>query len=135
MSDPAFDTLGAARKLKDAGVGADQAEAIVEVMGESTNRLVTTERFEAGMAMLRVRIESVKAELQTGQAMLCTRIDAVKAELQTGQAELHSRIDSVRAEMREQIARSQVATISVLIAAMALMFAIYGMLQAKGVIP
>ncbi len=117
MSDPAFDTLGAARKLKDAGVGADQAEAIVEVMGESTNRLVTTERFEAGMAMLRGRIETVRTELDA-------RIDG-----------LSSRIDSLQAEMREEIARSQVVIISIMLTAMALMFTIYGMLQVQGVIP
>ncbi len=121
MSDPAFDTLGAARKLKDAGVEADQAEAIVEVMGESTNQLVTTERFEAGMAMLHTRIDAVQAELRT-------RIEAVQTELRTG-------FNALRAEMREQIARSQVVIISIMIAAMALMFTIYGMLQVRGVIP
>ncbi len=118
MSDPAFDTLGAARKLKDAGVGADQAEAIVEVMGESTNQLVTTERFETGISMLHTQLTS--------------RIDSLQTELRTG-------FDALRAEMGEKIARSQVATISIMIAANALMFAmfgvIYGMLQVRGVIP
>ena len=39
MSDPAFDTLGAARRLKAAGIEAEQADAIVEVMGDSVNQL------------------------------------------------------------------------------------------------
>ena len=64
MSDTAFDTLGAARRLKAAGIEAAQAEAIVEVMGHSVNQLVTVERFEAGIATLHARIDSVRTELR-----------------------------------------------------------------------
>ena len=71
VSDPAFDTLGAARRLKAAGIEAEQAEAIVEVMGESVNQLVTVERFEAGLAMLQAQIDAVQSGLQA-------RIDAVQ---------------------------------------------------------
>ena len=56
MSDTAFDTLGAARRLKAAGIEAEQAEAIVEVMGQSVDQLVTVERFDAGIATLRAEI-------------------------------------------------------------------------------
>ena len=64
MSDPAFDTLGAARRLKAAGIEAEQADAIVEVMGDSVNQLVTVERFDTGTAMLHTRIDSLQIELQ-----------------------------------------------------------------------
>ncbi len=83
-------------------------------MGESTNQLVTAERFETGISMLHTQLTS--------------RIDSLQTELQTGFAAL-------RAEMGEQFARSQVVIISIMIAAMALMFTIYGLLQVRGVIP
>ena len=67
MSDTAFDTLGAARRHEAAGIEAGQAEAIVEVMDESVNQLVTMERFEA-------RIGACQTEL-------LARIDAVRTEL------------------------------------------------------
>ena len=64
MADTAFDTLGAARRLKAAGIEAEQAEAIVEVMGQSVNQLVTVARFEAGIATLRARIDAGRTELR-----------------------------------------------------------------------
>ena len=64
MSDPAIDTLGVARKLKAAGIEAEQADAIVEGMGESVNQLVTAERFDAGLAMLQSRIDSLRVEMR-----------------------------------------------------------------------
>ena len=64
MSDTAFDTLGAARRLKAAGIETEQAEAIVEVMDRSVNQLVTVERFEAGIARLDARIDSVRIEVR-----------------------------------------------------------------------
>ena len=107
MADTAFDTLGAARRLKAAGIEAEQAEAIVEVMGQSVNQLVTVERFEAGIATLHARIDSV-------------------------QTELLARIDAVRAELRAEIARSQLISVGVIIAANALMMAILGVILAGG---
>lgn len=68
MSDTAFDTLGAARRLKAAGIGAGQAEAIVEVMGQTVNQLVTAERFEAGIAMLQTRIDAVRTDIRAETA-------------------------------------------------------------------
>ena len=64
MSHSAFDTLGAAGKLKAAGIEAEQADAIVETMGQSVNQLVTVERFDAGIAVLQARIDAVRTELR-----------------------------------------------------------------------
>ena len=110
MSDTAFDTLGAARRLKAAGIVAEQADAIVEVMVQSANQLVTVERFNAGLAMLRGRIDKVEV-----------RIDAVRTE-----------IDAVRTEMRADIARSHLLSVGIIIAANALMTTILGILLAGG---
>ena len=107
MSDPAFDTLGAARRLKTAGIEGEHAEAIVEVMGESVNQLVTVERFDAGLAMLQARIDAVQTELQT-------------------------RIDSLRTEMRADIVRSQLILVGIVIAANALMMTVLGILLTQG---
>ncbi len=68
MSETAFDTLGAARRLKAAGIEAGQAEAIVEVMGQSVNQLVTAERFETGIAMLQTRIDAVRTDMRAETA-------------------------------------------------------------------
>ena len=64
MSDMAFDTLGAARRLKAAGIEAEQADAIVEVMGQSVNQLVTVEHFDAGIGMLQSRIDAVRTDMR-----------------------------------------------------------------------
>ena len=64
LSHSAFDTLGAARKLKAAGIEAEQADVIVEAMGQSVNQLVTVERFDAGLAVLESRIDAVRTELR-----------------------------------------------------------------------
>lgn len=111
MSDTAFDTLDAARRLKAAGIEADQAEAIVEVMSHSVNQLVTVERFEA-------RIDSVRTEL-------LARIDAV-------QTELLARIDAIRAELRAEISRSLLIAVGVMIGANALMLTILGIVLTGG---
>ncbi len=119
MSDTAFDTLGAARRLKAAGIGAGQAEAIVEVMGQSVNQLVTGERFEASITVLQSRIDVVQTELQT-------RIDRFQTDLQT-------RIDAVRTDMRAEIARSHLISVGIMIAANALMMTMLGYVLTRGV--
>jgi len=128
MSDPAFDTLVAARKLKTAGIEAEQADAIVEVMGASVNQLVTVERFDAGLAMLHTRIESVQTQLQAQIDGLSGRIDSLQTELQ-------AQIDSLRVEMRADIARSHMILGGFVIAANALMLTVLGILLNQGVIP
>ena len=125
MSDPAFDTLGAARRLKAAGIEAEQADAIVEVMGDSVSQLVTVERFDAGLAMLHSRIDTVQTNLQAQIDGLSGRIDSVKTELQ-------GRIDSLRVEMRADIARSHMVLAGFVIAANALMLAVLGILLNQG---
>jgi len=58
MAATAFDTLAAARRLKAAGIKAEHAEAIAEVVGLAVNqpKLVTVEHFDAEIANLRMEI-------------------------------------------------------------------------------
>ena len=102
MTDPAFDTLGAARKLKAAGIEAEQADAIVEVMRESANQLVAEEQLDPGLAKLLARIEG-----------------------------LSNRIDTLRIEMRADFVRSQLIVVTI-IAANALMMTVMGILLHRG---
>ena len=64
MSDTAFDTLGAARRLKAAGIETEQADAIVEVMSQSASQFLTVEHFDAGIATLQAGINAVRADLR-----------------------------------------------------------------------
>ena len=123
MSNPAFDTLGAARKLKTAGIEAEQADTIVEVMRESANQLVTEEQLDAGLAKLLAQIEG-----------LSNRIDSVQTELQAQIEGLSGRIDTLRIEMRAYIMRSQLIMVTIVIAANALMMTVMGILLNQGAI-
>ena len=123
MSDPAFDTLGAARKLKTVGIEAEQADAIVEVMRESANQLVTEEQLDAGLAKLLAQIEG-----------LSNRIDSVNTELQAQIEGLSGRIDTLRIEMRAYIMRSQLIMVTIVIAANALMMTVMGISLNQGAI-
>ena len=125
MADTAFGTLGAARRLKAAGIESEQAEAIVEVMGQSVNQLVTAERFESGIATLHARIDSLQVQIDAVRTELQARIDAV-------QTELLACIDAVRTELRAEISRSLLIAVGVMIAANALMMAILGIVLTAG---
>ena len=58
-----FDTLGAARKLKEAGIEARQAEAIAEVAKLSALRRYDVKRLGDGPANLDPQLGAVKTEL------------------------------------------------------------------------
>ena len=118
MTEPAFDTLEAARRLQAADIRAEKADAIVEVVNQSTRQLVTVDRFDASVAALHARIDSVHSELSA-------KIDSV-------QAELLARMDSMRSELRAEFARSHVRTLIVVIAANALMLTVLGLILSRG---
>ncbi len=103
MAANAFDTLDAARKLKAAGIEFEHAEAIVEVMGQSVNQLVTTEHFDAEIA-----------------------------KLHAANTELHARIDGVVAELRADSLRTHLISVGVMIAAIALATTILGIIITQG---
>ena len=128
MSDTAFDTLGAARKLKSSGLGVEQADAIVEVMSQSASQFVTVERFDAGITMLQGRIDGLQVRIGAVESGLNTRVDAVESGLT-------ARIDAVRTDLRAEIWRSILVAVGVLIAANALMMTILGFVLTNGATP
>lgn len=99
MSEPAFDTLEAARRLKAAGMDSEHAEAIVAVMGQSVNQLVTREHLDAAIAKL--------------ETELLARIDGMETKLQ-----------SLEATLRSEIMRAVLIVVGVLIPATGLMMAV-----------
>ena len=64
MSSTASDTLSVARRLKTAGVEAEQADAIVEAVDKLTGKFVTVEHFDAAVARLDTRIDALRSDLQ-----------------------------------------------------------------------
>ena len=140
MAATAFDTLDAARRLKAAGIEAEHAEAIVEIMGQSVNQLVTREHFstELGLtrehfgAELRRTREHFEAELRRTrehfEAELRRTWEHFDAELQR----TREHFDAEIAKLRAEIMRTHLISVGVLIAAIALATTILGMTLTRG---
>ena len=114
MPEPAFDTLEAARRLKSAGIEVKHAEAIVEVMGQSVNQLVTRAHFDLAVERLGTAIATLETELNA-------RIDGVESKLQ-----------SLEATLRKEIMRSVLIMVGILIPAVGLMMAIFEFYTNRG---
>ena len=140
MTEPAFDTLEAARRLQAADIRAEKADAIVEVVNQSTRQLVTVDRFDASVAALHARIDSVHSELSARidsvHSELSARIDSVHSELNTRIDSVHSdlrtRIDSVGSKLQASFSRSLLIAVGILIATIALTATIFGILLTNG---
>ena len=147
MTEPAFDTLEAARRLQAADIRAEKADAIVEVVNQSTRQLVTVDRFDASVAALHARIDSVHSELSARidsvHSELAARIDSVHSELTARIDSLNTRIDSVHSDLRTRIdsvgsklqasfSRSLLIAVGILIATIALTATIFGILLTNG---
>jgi hypothetical protein len=61
MSTITFDTLDAARKLRDAGFDEKQAETVVRVLSEAQSSLVTREHFDAKFALVQWMLAALLA--------------------------------------------------------------------------
>jgi hypothetical protein len=71
----AFDTLGYAKKLRDSGVPADQAEAHAEAARQFImTELVTRSDLDTATTILRQEIASVRKELQQEMAIQTLRL-------------------------------------------------------------
>jgi hypothetical protein len=87
----AFDTLGYSKRLREAGVSNDQAEAHAEaarefIMTELVNRqdlLATKLDLQAEIGTLRIDIGSLRTELRSEVGTLRTAISALEARIDT----------------------------------------------------
>ena len=129
MAATAFDTLDAARRLKAAGIEAEHAEAIVEIMGQSVNQLVTREHFSKELGLTR---EHFDAELRRTRehfgAELRRTWEHFDAELQRTREYFDAEIAKLRAEFMH----THLISVGVLIAAIALATTILGMMLSRG---
>jgi hypothetical protein len=99
----AFDTLGYAKKLRDAGVAADQAEAHAEAARDFVMHELVT----------RYDLQAVKDDLQTVRRELQTAID-------TSRRELEAKIDTLSLRLTVRMGVMFVAGLSILAAVLKL---------------
>lgn len=59
MSTITFDTLEATQKLRDAGYDEKQAEAVVRVLADAQENLITREHFDSKVAVIEAKIDKV----------------------------------------------------------------------------
>ena len=139
MPEPAFDTLEAARRLESAGIEAEHAEAIVDVMGQSVNQLVTREHFDLTVQHFDLTVEhfdlTVKRfdeKIASLRTELHSRIDAVRAELNARIDGVESKLQSLEATVRKEIMRAVLMMVGILIPAIGLMMAIAEFYSSRG---
>ena len=150
MAATAFDTLDAARRLKAAGIEAEHAEAIVGIMGQSVNHLVTREHFDSELRLTREHFDS---ELRLTREHFDSKLRLTRehfdselrrtwehfdAELRRTwehfDAELRlsrEHFDAVIAKLRTENMRTHLISVGVLIAAIALATTILGMMLTR----
>ncbi|MYF70254.1 MAG: hypothetical protein F4053_03675 [Proteobacteria bacterium] len=136
MAATAFDTLDAARRLKAAGIEVEHAEAIVEIMGQSVNQLVTREHFSKELGLTREHFDS---KLQRTREHLDSKLQRTREHLDAVQVELNARIDTSFAKLGGRIdaleanmSRMLLVSLGVMIAAIALATTILGMVLNRG---
>ncbi len=80
MAASKFGTLGAARELEATGIGAGQAEAIVNVIRKSSGEQVTADQFDARFAGIDARFAGIDARF----AEIDVRFAELRAHIDTG---------------------------------------------------
>ena len=140
MAATAFDTLDAARRLKAAGIEAEHAEAIVEIMGQSVNQLVTRKHFSKELGLTREHFDAkLRRTREHFDAKLRRTREHFDAELQRTwehfDAELQrtrEHFDAEIAKLRAEFMHTHLISVGVLIAAIALATTILGMMMTRG---
>ncbi len=78
----AFDTLGYAKKLRDSGVPADQAEAHAEAARQFImTELVTRSDLDTAITILRQEIAATRSDLDNAITILRQEIASVRQEM------------------------------------------------------
>lgn len=88
-----FDTHRAVKKLKGAGFSEDQAEALIDAVGDEHETLATKADLLAVRTDLREEVSALRAELKEDIAVL-------RAELKEDSASVRGEINTVRADMQ-----------------------------------
>ena len=151
MAATAFDTLDAARRLKAAGIEAEHAEAIVEIMGQSVNQLVTAEHFSTELRLTREHFDSklqrtrehfdaelkrtrehFDAELKRTWEHFDAELKRTREHFDTDLQLTREHFDAEIAKLRVEFMRTHLISVGVLIAAIALATTILGTMLTRG---
>ena len=115
----AFDTLRAARKLRDEG-GFDERQAaiLVDTFAEGMTETLATK------ADLEKTEASLRADLEKTEASLRAEIDTLRGDLEKAETSLRGEIKTLRGEMRELEQRMTIRLGAMMVAAVALIVAL-----------
>ena len=103
LAETAFDTMDSARKLKAAGIEVEHAEAIVEVMGQSVNHLVTREHFNLTVEHFDLTVERFDLTVKRLDAEIARLSDRIDTGLDSLRTELIDRIDTGLDNLRTEL--------------------------------
>ena len=103
MPPAEFDTLAETRELRDAGIEAAHAEAIVNTVRRTQDGLLTESRFEAAMAEQRAYLDT---RLDKQSAYLDTRLDKQIAYLDTCLGEQNAYLEKSLGEQNAYLEKS-----------------------------
>ena len=98
MNAPAFDTLRAAKALREAGFEEAQAEAIVITVGRAMSENVATKTDVAGV---NANMAEFRAEMDSGFAGVDSRFAAVHTEMSEFRADVDSKFAAVTPKFTE----------------------------------
>ena len=111
---PKFDTLAAMKRLTEAGISTDQAEAHIETIAESAKELATKSDLEQTKKTLGAKIEQGNVKLEQVNQFLSYRLDTLETnltkEIAAGdsrvEANLTKKIESSHSALSKEIAAS-----------------------------
>ena len=110
----AFDTLGYARKLRDAGIAADQAEAHAEAARDFVMHELVT-RYD--LQGVKDELETVRRELD---AKIDTKTDVLGTAIEALRRELEAKIDTMSLRLTVRMGVMLAAGLSILAAVLKL---------------
>lgn len=102
----AFDTLGYAKKLRDAGVRTEEAEAHAEAARDFVMHELVT----------RYDLQGVKDELETVRRELDSKIETLRTAIDTMRREFETRIDTLSLRLTVRMGIMLAAAVSILAA-------------------
>ncbi|MBF0626006.1 MAG: DUF1640 domain-containing protein [Magnetococcales bacterium] len=103
-STVAFDTLKYARRLKEIGIPAPQAEMHAELLAEAlAERLASKENLTRTETTLQRDIKELDAKGEIAKKELDARIETTRADLKRDIKELDAKIEATRADLKRDI--------------------------------
>ncbi len=110
-----FDTLTAAKKLRDTGFNESQAEAIVTTVNRAMSETLATKTdlqsanmdLEAQIAATRTDVNQVRTDLEAQIAALRADVNQVKTDLEAQITTTRTDVNQVRTDLEAQIAATK----------------------------